>query len=53
LWWAIAYPIAGFLGTRFPEKEFLYGGMLTLALAVIAVLTFKSSKGNRKKALTD
>ena len=51
LWWAIAYPIAGFLGTRFPEKEFLYGGMLTLALAVIAVLTFKSSKGNRKKAL--
>ncbi|MDV3881691.1 MFS transporter, partial [Elizabethkingia anophelis] len=23
LWWAIAYPIAGFLGTQFPNREFL------------------------------
>ena len=49
LWWAIAYPIAGFLGTRFPEKDFLYGGMLTLTLAMIAVFIFKSSQSNRKK----
>ncbi|MGJ1361166.1 MFS transporter [Sphingobacterium spiritivorum] len=46
LWWAIAYPIAGFLGTRFPEKEFLFGGILTLALATIAILTFKSPRRN-------
>ncbi|ODS89261.1 MAG: MFS transporter [Chryseobacterium sp. SCN 40-13] len=44
LWWAIAYPIAGFLGTKFPDKEFLYGGIITLILAVIAVLAFKSSQ---------
>lgn len=38
LWWAIAYPMAGFLGSQFPGREFLYGGMLTLVLAVIAIL---------------
>lgn len=51
LWWAIAYPIAGFLGTQFPEKDFLYGGMLTLALAIIVVLTFKSLYSNHKKTV--
>jgi hypothetical protein len=25
LWWAIAYPIAGFAGSRFPGNDFLYG----------------------------
>ncbi len=43
LWWAITYPIAGFLGSRFPQKEFLYGGLLTLALFFITVLIFKPS----------
>jgi NRE family putative nickel resistance protein-like MFS transporter len=38
LWWAISYPIAGFLGTNFPEKEFLYGGILTLSLLLIVFL---------------
>jgi len=33
LWWAIAYPVAGFLGTSFPERGFLYGGILTLVFA--------------------
>ncbi len=41
LWWAIAYPIAGFLGTNYPSKEFLYGGILTIVLGVLAFLLFK------------
>lgn len=32
LWWAFAYPLAGFLGTRFATDSFLYGGFLALAL---------------------
>lgn len=40
LWWAIAYPIAGYLGTSFPKIEFLYGGVITLTLAIIAFLIF-------------
>lgn len=43
LWWAITYPIAGFLGTRYPQKEFLYGGILTLSIAIAAMLIFKPS----------
>lgn len=38
LWWAIAYPVAGFLGTGFPERGFLYGGILTLVFAGLALL---------------
>jgi NRE family putative nickel resistance protein-like MFS transporter len=43
LWWAIAYPIAGFLGSNFPQKEFLYGGLMTILFAIIAILVFKPS----------
>ena len=43
LWWAISYPIAGFLGSRFPQKDFLYGGLLTLIIAVAAMLILKPS----------
>ena len=43
LWWAITYPIAGFLGSRFPQKDFLYGGLLTLAIFFIALLISKPS----------
>ncbi|QRQ62309.1 MULTISPECIES: MFS transporter [Sphingobacterium] len=49
LWWAIAYPIAGYLGTKYPEREFLYGGILTLALAVIVIILFSISKRNIAK----
>lgn len=38
LWWAIAYPVAGFLGANFPEQGFLYGGILTLVFAALALL---------------
>ncbi len=43
LWWAIAYPIAGFLGSNYPQKEFLYGGLMTILFAIIAILVFKPS----------
>lgn len=43
LWWAIAYPIAGLLGTYFPQREFMYGGLLTLAASIIAIIIFKPS----------
>lgn len=44
LWWAIAYPIAGFIGTQFPNRDFLYGGLLTLSAAALSILIFKIKK---------
>ncbi|AUD05385.1 MFS transporter [Spirosoma pollinicola] len=41
LWWAIAYPIAGFTGSRFPNQNFFYGGLLTLAFLGITLLVFR------------
>ncbi len=43
LWWAISYPIAGFLGTLFPKAEFLYGGILTITLGITVIFIFKPS----------
>jgi MFS transporter, NRE family, putaive nickel resistance protein len=47
LWWAIAYPLAGFLGRTASDRTFLYGGMLTLTLAVLSVLIFYRPKSLR------
>jgi NRE family putative nickel resistance protein-like MFS transporter len=44
LWWAIAYPIAGFTGTHFPEKDFLYGGIISLAFLGMALTFIKRNK---------
>jgi len=41
LWYFIAYPFAGFLGTYFPKKEFLYGGIITIVLAIFSLILFK------------
>lgn len=49
LWWAIAYPIAGVLGTLFQGKDFLYGGLLTLAIAIAAMFVFKPSLKSSNK----
>ena len=49
LWWAITYPIAGLLGTMFPRREFLLGGLLTLMLAIIAMFIFKPSLKSSNK----
>ncbi|WP_018622815.1 MFS transporter [Spirosoma luteum] len=44
LWWAIAYPIAGFTGSQFPGQNFLYGGLLTLGLLMAALVVFRPKK---------
>ncbi|CAN5485190.1 MFS transporter [soil metagenome] len=44
LWWAIAYPIAGFLGSRFPTTNFLYGGLMTISLLFIIYIFFQPPK---------
>lgn len=43
LWWAIAYPIAGFTGAHFPGKDFLLGGVISGTLLVIALFFNKSA----------
>ncbi|MGB4397809.1 MAG: MFS transporter [Daejeonella sp.] len=48
LWWAIAYPIAGFLGTYYPNSNFLIGGIMTIALLTIGILFFRT-KGNSQE----
>ncbi|WP_291884858.1 hypothetical protein [Chryseobacterium sp.] len=40
---ALTLPIAGFLGSDFPQKEFLYGGLMIILFSIIAVLVFKLS----------
>ncbi len=35
LWWLGAYPLAGWLGSWLPERSFLVGGALSLALLVV------------------
>ncbi len=52
LWWAIAYPIAGYTGSHFPGLNFLYGGLLTLLLLVI-VLIGSSKKVKNCELKTD
>lgn len=48
LWWAIAYPVAGLLGTNFAGRDFLYGGVITIALAIVALIIFKGLKINKR-----
>lgn len=38
LWWAGAYPLAGWLGSAYPERSFLYGGLVALGLLLVAHL---------------
>ncbi|MBC7654695.1 MAG: MFS transporter [Oligoflexus sp.] len=48
LWWAIAYPLAGFLGSHYPNQDFLYGGILTICLAITVIFLSRSSIGFQK-----
>jgi MFS transporter, NRE family, putaive nickel resistance protein len=41
LWWAVSYPLAGWLGSQFAENEFLYGSLVGLGLLAIIQLTLK------------
>jgi NRE family putative nickel resistance protein-like MFS transporter len=50
LWWAFAYPLAGYLGGNFTDANFLYGGLIALLLlGIISTFSFlklKNSKNN-------
>ena len=39
LWWAGAYPLAGWLGSTYPDRSFLYGGLVALGLLGLFALT--------------
>lgn len=43
LWWAIAYPVAGFTGSHFPGKNFLYGGIISLFLLTLSMFFMKKN----------
>ena len=38
LWWALAYPLAGWLGSSFDTRDFLYGGLIGLGLLITVQL---------------
>jgi MFS transporter, NRE family, putaive nickel resistance protein len=38
LWWAGAYPLAGWLGKNFPDRTFLYGSLIGIGLLAIVQL---------------
>jgi len=44
LWWAVAYPIAGFTGIHFQNREFLIGAGLSLILFILIILLFYPRK---------
>jgi MFS transporter, NRE family, putaive nickel resistance protein len=45
LWWAIAYPIAGWTGGKFPDTNFLYAGLTVLILSILLTLfTYRTKK---------
>src|SRR5690606_14454886 len=49
LWWAITYPIAGFLGMQFKDTDFLIGGLLTLAcLLIFMLMKISNSRINKE-----
>jgi NRE family putative nickel resistance protein-like MFS transporter len=48
LWWAVAYPLAGLIGSHFPAENFLYGGILTLACLILFLFIFKPFRLSKK-----
>lgn len=49
LWWAIAYPIAGFFGSNYPTSEFFYAGIFASILGIITILIFKPTFNFKNK----
>lgn len=47
LWWAGAYPLAGWLGSRYPEASFLYGGLVGLGLLILIQATLHPKRAPR------
>ncbi|MBD2307221.1 MFS transporter [Chroococcidiopsis sp. FACHB-1243] len=48
LWWGISYPLAGWLGSYFSDREFLYGSLVGLTV-LIAVQLALSPQGRDRE----
>ena len=54
LWWALAYPLAGFLGSRSGGQDFLYGGLVGLTLLLtVQVFLAPRDKTSKQQASSD
>ncbi|MDQ3019010.1 MAG: MFS transporter [Bacteroidota bacterium] len=49
LWWAIAYPVAGFLGTNYFRENFLFGGIISFVLIFAVYIVFRKKNGFSEK----
>jgi MFS transporter, NRE family, putaive nickel resistance protein len=47
LWWAIGYPIAGFLGSQFKDQSFLIAGGLGSGVLILVLITHLISKNKK------
>ena len=45
LWWAFAYPLAGWLGTRFVGTSYLVGGLVSLGILGAVLASTRPKKG--------
>lgn len=45
-WWLFSYPLAGWLGRNFSDKEFLYAGVIGLTLLIGVQLVFAPKGAN-------
>jgi MFS transporter, NRE family, putaive nickel resistance protein len=44
LWWAFAYPIAGYTGAHFRQQEFLIGAGISFVLFILVIVFFYPKK---------
>jgi MFS transporter, NRE family, putaive nickel resistance protein len=44
LWWALAYPLAGYLGSQAVKQSYFYGGLVALAVLVIVQMSWYVSR---------
>jgi MFS transporter, NRE family, putaive nickel resistance protein len=53
LWWALAYPVAGWLGANLTNRSFLYGGLVGLVLLIVVqvFLIPRDSEHEKQSAL--
>ena len=52
LWWAIGYPIAGFLGSRFKDQSFLVAGLMGVSVLSLVLITHLISKKKENISVT-
>jgi MFS transporter, NRE family, putaive nickel resistance protein len=50
LWWALAYPLAGWFGARMPTQDFLVGGLIGLVVLLVIACTVSPRGVTRRNA---